>query len=162
MIPNRLDVGCGHLPTGDVNIDRFKSSRWSPDMPFNAGFETSSSPYRLDLIADAEHLPFRDKSFNEVYSAHTIEHVDHPQQMVKEMERVAVKTVSIRCPAMFAHGHRGNPFHKWTFKQSWFRALGYLTEINWEPIEWPPIGPVRISIRRMNEIIATKDLGSDS
>src|SRR5213594_4392499 len=58
----RLDVGCGGYPTGDVNCDLARTKDW----------------FKGDVICDCHHLPFIDRSFDEVYSSHTIEHVSSP------------------------------------------------------------------------------------
>lgn len=39
-------------------------------------------------VMDAENLEFPDKSFDKIYSLHTIEHVPSPQKALKEMARV--------------------------------------------------------------------------
>lgn len=78
-----LDVGCGNLPKGDVNCDLY----------------TARSAHRLGQLlctgaaenfvqCDANHLPFRDGVFNQVFSGQVIEHVSDPYGMLREMKRV--------------------------------------------------------------------------
>jgi len=43
------------------------------------------------------HLPFKDESFNAVFSSHTIEHVQNPLLMLREMCRVANEKIVVRC-----------------------------------------------------------------
>ena len=151
-------MGCGPYPTGDVNLDLYQKPRYRPDMKFNAGFESRPEPNNPNIVADCMHLPFRDKSIEEVYSSHTIEHIRDPVTMVREMERVAINQVVILCPAQFSHGHRANPFHLWTFKPSWFNKLGYSTEVSWGTL-WDPLFrffKLPITIGRMKEIRAVK------
>lgn len=52
----------------------------------------------LTGVAVAEHLPFEDKSFETVVAAHTLEHVRHFEQAVKEMVRVARDRIVIVIP----------------------------------------------------------------
>jgi len=42
-----------------------------------------------DNIVDAHHLPFKNNSFDIVYSAHTLEHCQHPLIVLREFRRVA-------------------------------------------------------------------------
>jgi ubiquinone/menaquinone biosynthesis C-methylase UbiE len=80
----RLDVGCGHVPRGDVNVDLFVEAtghRVDKTRPL----DIRNIPNFVK--ADACHLPFRDNVFDEVISYHTIEHVLNPVLMIKEMIR---------------------------------------------------------------------------
>jgi ubiquinone/menaquinone biosynthesis C-methylase UbiE len=54
--------------------------------------------YSNFVKASAEHLPFRDNSFIEVYSSHLLEHLDNPDKALAEMKRVSKKTVRIILP----------------------------------------------------------------
>ena len=40
------------------------------------------------ILADATHLPFRDKVFSEVYASHVLEHLGQPAQLLRESHRV--------------------------------------------------------------------------
>jgi ubiquinone/menaquinone biosynthesis C-methylase UbiE len=42
-----------------------------------------------DVIADAEHLPFHQAVFNEIYLVSILEHLDHPIKCLKEALRVS-------------------------------------------------------------------------
>ena len=68
-----LDVGCGflrkHTKRGIVGIDLRRGL--------------------CDVVADAEHMPFRDGVFNSVYLFSMLEHLDHPIKCLKESLRVA-------------------------------------------------------------------------
>lgn len=64
-----LDVGCGSNPSGDVNCDLKRG--------------------RVNIICDAEHLPFKDKAFVTVYSSHCLEHIQQPLAALREFQRVA-------------------------------------------------------------------------
>lgn len=59
----------------------------------------------LDLtpvVADAENLPFADRSFDLVYVHDGLHHLEHPQAGLAEMARVARRAVSITEPARAA------------------------------------------------------------
>ena len=80
------------------------------------------------VLADAEHLPFKDESFNVTFSSHTIEHVGNPSLMVREMCRAAKKKVIVRCPHRRGSGAK-MPYHVNYFDEEWFKEvsnrLGY-------------------------------------
>jgi len=63
------------------------------------------------VCCDAHHLPFRDKSFETVYSKALLEHVDYPTTVLKEMLRVARNRVRFIVPHRFIRGQLrwGNP-----------------------------------------------------
>jgi predicted SAM-dependent methyltransferase len=60
----------------------------------------------VDVIADARKLPFRDCSFDHVYSSHLIEHFSHQEvkRVLAEWVRVLKKggILEIRCPDLRA------------------------------------------------------------
>jgi SAM-dependent methyltransferase len=113
-----LDVGCGTKPKGDVNIDSFRGG-FNPQTGNQIQGEFRS-PQKIKnfIISDAMHLPFKDESFEVVFSSHTIEHVQNPSAMLREMWRVAKRKVIIR----YSH-RRGS----WAKKPS---QVNYLDE-NW-------------------------------
>ena len=41
------------------------------------------------LRVDAQHLPFRDKVFRQVYASHIVEHLEDPYAFIRECKRVA-------------------------------------------------------------------------
>jgi 2-polyprenyl-3-methyl-5-hydroxy-6-metoxy-1,4-benzoquinol methylase len=73
-----LDVGCGYDKQGTIGIDLFFiMQRVHNDDPLKI--------IRLDVQADACHIPFKDKAFDVVHSAHCIEHIANPYMMLDEM-----------------------------------------------------------------------------
>jgi SAM-dependent methyltransferase len=61
--------------------------------------------FELDLVpvvADAENLPFADRSFDLVYVHDGLHHLEHPEAGLAEMARVARRAVSITEPARAA------------------------------------------------------------
>ena len=128
---NLLDVGCGTRPKGDVNVDFF-SSGFNPQTGNQIQGEYMT-PRKIKnfVIADASHLPFRDGSFNVVFSSHTIEHVENPTLMFRELCRIAKRKVIVRCPHRKGSG-AVMPFHLHYFDEDWFEkasgSLGFESE----------------------------------
>ncbi len=121
----RLDVGCGEYPRGDINVDRYR---------FVQAKDRTHVPTKADVVADAHYLPFREGAFEEVFSGHTIEHLDHPDRFLGECERVSSNRVTIVAPSRWQPGHSLNPFEKWTLKRRWFEARGYTTRLVGTPL----------------------------
>jgi hypothetical protein len=71
-------------------------------------------------------LPFRDGVFKKVFSYHVIEHVPDHALMLRELLRVSIGLVVVRCPHWL--GEKRSDFHLHHFRQRWFigaaRALG--------------------------------------
>lgn len=63
-----LDAGCGFAKRGTIGVDLQKTPS-------------------VDIICDVHHLPFIDKVFNGCYAYALLEHVDNPQQVLKEIYR---------------------------------------------------------------------------
>lgn len=82
-----LDIGCGERKKGDIGIDLRKTGA-------------------VDVIADARMLPFKDESFDYVYSSHLIEHFSHREvkKVLLEWVRILKRkgTIEIRCPDLRA------------------------------------------------------------
>jgi len=125
-----LDVGCGHRPRGDVNVDLFVEAtahraadqRVNDDVPLNV--------HRIAnfVRADASHLPFRDGVFRKVYSWHLIEHLSEPESFLTECCRVAAEDIEVRCPngdPSWAYGQAAygetKPLHLHRLTREWFK-----------------------------------------
>jgi GT2 family glycosyltransferase len=98
-----LNLGCGDQVFGEVRLDRYRGA--------------------ANVIADAEtSLPFKDDSFDVVYSRFVFEHLRNPSFVLKEMVRVLEpegKLVLITDNAAFP------PFHLPASFGSGFHAGGY-------------------------------------
>lgn len=92
----KLDVGCGHAPKGDVNVDLLvpeSDLRWNQDVSGIPNF----------VKASAEYLPFKNGSFEEVYCAHLLEHFDDPNPTIQELFRVSNRKLTLVVPfALFS------------------------------------------------------------
>lgn len=96
-----LNLGCGEQTYGDVRLDLYRG--------------------KANIIADAEKpIPFRDNSFDEVYSSHFFEHLRNPSVALNEMVRVLKrggKLVLITDNAAYIpfhlHPRFGSGFHDW-------------------------------------------------
>ena len=61
----------------------------------------------VDVVGDAESLPFRDKSFDTVVLGDVLEHLDDPLRAVAEARRVARRRVVATVPSY------PDPRHRW-------------------------------------------------
>jgi len=118
----RLDVGCGCSPTGDVNCDLYPDET---SQRKNCGAINIKNT-RNFVRCDALHLPFKSKSFREVYSFQVIEHVHDPIRFLKECIRVAQRKVEVwTCHRYWRvsliHGQPKE--HVTFFNTKWFAAV---------------------------------------
>ena len=104
----RLDVGCGNVPTGDVNIDLLDSERHRNGRKL--------VPKRIPnfIWASVYALPFRNSSFDEVVSFHLLEHLEVPFAALREMTRVSKSIVTIVVPAFGFKGECGEHIYTWS------------------------------------------------
>jgi len=81
-----LNVGCGCDPWGDVRTDLDRYS-WRYQRKTTA-----------NVIADVQHLPFRDNTFVNIRCFHVLEHVTNPLLALKELKRVSGGKIIVRVP----------------------------------------------------------------
>ncbi len=105
-----LDVACGIDPEGDVNIDIV-----------NVVEEYGHRPGRF-IVAAAQHLPFRDKSFEEARCNDLIEHLEDEEiaAVLNELNRVADRVV-IKVPN--AYFIPGSWKYSWTTLNTDYRKM---------------------------------------
>jgi SAM-dependent methyltransferase len=76
------------------------------------------------VLADVQNLPFRDNAFDYVICCHLLDHVEDPEQAVREITRVAPRGY-IETPSEFAEKMVGKTCHKWFVSLQngvlWFR-----------------------------------------
>lgn len=105
-----LDVGCGDIPKGDVNVDLFLE-------PIHRDSSHIMEPRNIPnfVVADTHHLPFRNNTFETVYSSHLLEHCLHPLDVLKEFERVSKSTVLLKIPSALHYRDRQQVhIYSWT------------------------------------------------
>ena len=79
-----LNVGCGPEEWGDVRVD--------------IDFATQTGrASKLNVRADAQALPFRDKAFTNCRCWHVLEHVENPRLALNEIRRVSL-SADLRFP----------------------------------------------------------------
>jgi hypothetical protein len=124
--PKVLDVGCGHRPQGDVNVDLFleATAHRAADQRVNDDVALNVRSIPNLVRADALHLPFRDGVFEKSYSWHLIEHVSDAESFIAEMIRVSAGKVEIQCPNGVHPSSYGEskPLHIHRFTPSWFEV----------------------------------------
>lgn len=87
-----LEIGCG-AGTDHFELAKMARETYAVDLA-QEGVDLTNQRLRLAglpgnaQVADAEHLPFDEAFFDEVYSFGVIHHTDHPDQVAREMFRV--------------------------------------------------------------------------
>jgi SAM-dependent methyltransferase len=114
----RLNVGCGNKADGDVNVDLHVK----PTKHRSSGKAILLKKIRNFIICDAEHLPFKNNCFRVAESNHVIEHLENPNNLLRELVRVASSLVVIRCPHRLGErlSRRRSLGHVQFFSKSWF------------------------------------------
>lgn len=106
-----LDIGCGGdpFPYATHLVDKFPEET---QHRYNK-LRTNNLPF---IQADAEALPFKNKSFDFIYCSHVLEHLDHPGRACREIMRVGkrgyIETPTRTSDLLFNFIHKQN-FHKW-------------------------------------------------
>jgi SAM-dependent methyltransferase len=104
-----LDVGCGPypFPYATMLVDLFTEQTQHR----YGKLKTDGKPF---LVADINHLPFEDKSYDFVYCSHVLEHVDDPVRACAELVRVGkrgyIETPSVMTDVLFSWA---KGMHKW-------------------------------------------------
>jgi len=119
-----LDVGCGDVPKGDVNLDLFYYGRG-----------------KNFVLGEAHHLPFRDETFTKVYSKHCLEHLESPFTFFVEARRVLAKGGILECvyptDTMLTKKTIHNLLNlRWSSAFKWKRKLTGADQINYGGHKW--------------------------
>ena len=91
---NKQEYASRYIKPSDIVLDVGCSDKWIRryfTCELYVGLDLSSRD--ADIIADAEHLPFRDSSFDVVIAYSIIEHVKNPYLAFKEWLRVTKKLI---------------------------------------------------------------------
>lgn len=133
---NILDVGCGFRPEGDVNVDLYVSPTLQRDKNEWGEDAINLKAVANFVLADGQHLPFKNDVFPLVKSWHTMEHVENPVLFLKELIRVAKHKIEVHVPHRYRRGQPEEHINR--FSGNWFhRALrNYIhnIEVSWKPI----------------------------
>ncbi|MCX6296174.1 MAG: methyltransferase domain-containing protein [Bacteroidetes bacterium] len=91
-----LDIGSGHKPykQADILLENYSSGnehRWGQDIVTD----------RPTILYNGDFFPFKDKAFDFSTSFHVLEHVDHPDKFLEEIERIS-KAGYIETPSEIA------------------------------------------------------------
>ncbi|MBD3366543.1 MAG: methyltransferase domain-containing protein [Candidatus Eisenbacteria bacterium] len=94
-----LNICCGHTDGGGINVDIVRHS----------------AVRNFKRVRDIYRLPFRDRKFEWVLCSHTVEHVDDPERLDRELRRVG-RNVLYVVPPLWDLAAAFNVFeHKWLF-----------------------------------------------
>ncbi len=119
-----LDVGCGHRPHGDVNVDLFPepTAHRCVDQRVNDDVALHVHEIPNFVKAHGSHLPFRNNAFKSSYSWHLIEHLADSEAFLREIMRVSSE-VEVRCPngEYLSCIDETKPLHLHNFGLSWFQ-----------------------------------------
>jgi len=100
-----LDVGCGHnfraRSQEDVNVDLNVKPTFHRSQNSYADSALDTKKIPNFVLADAQHLPFRNNVFEKVTSTSVLEHVKNPMLMLSEMARVSNRFIYVRTPHRF-------------------------------------------------------------
>ena len=102
-----LDVGSGNTTLVDNRIVHMDIFRYEA----------------IDLIADASHLPFADRSFDAVFCDAVLEHVKNPFQVVGEFSRVLKEEGYVSAGVPFLFPYHDVPDHYFNFSSSGIKSL---------------------------------------
>src|SRR5262249_37496998 len=101
--PDVLEVGCGYgvlaerlAARGDLRVTATDLSAENIEV-VRRRVEGLGLRMRLE-VADAERLPFPDKSFDSTLTAHTLEHVRDFERVVQELVRVTRRRILVVVP----------------------------------------------------------------
>lgn len=121
---NVIDVGCGNKPYYPFFASIAKRYLGVDIIRYE----------KVDVIAAAESLPFRDATFDLVVSITVLEHVNDPQRVISEIHRVLKKNGNIILSTPGVYPYHGPPDF-WRFTDDGIkRILGNFRRINVRPI----------------------------
>ena len=105
-----LEIGSGHNPSTRSNV---LCDKFLVDDTQRGGQIVADRPI---VEADGQYLPFADNSFDYVICRHVLEHVEDPELMISELERVADRGY-IETPSELGERLYGWPYHDWILNQ---------------------------------------------
>lgn len=138
-----LDVGCGEGSRLHKLLPKNKIG-WGIDLSAE-GIKLAKSQYPQShfQVADAQNLPFKNETFDLVYSAFAIEHCTDPRKFIDEMIRVTKKGgyVVVLCPNYGAPNRR-SPVSKQNAVTKLLQGV-FQDVINQSQLNWTHVTPER-------------------
>ncbi|WP_455785246.1 class I SAM-dependent methyltransferase [Butyricimonas faecihominis] len=103
-----LEVGSGHNPfyRSNVIVDKYVN-----DDTHRCG-DIKIYPHQQFVLADGEHLPFKDKEFDYVICNQVLEHVENPELFIREICRVG-KRGYMETPSLIGEFLFPKEAHRW-------------------------------------------------
>ena len=119
-----LDIGCGHLPRGDINVDFSikKTGHRSLNQKIIKDHDLDTKAIPNFICASSEYLPFQDNIFEEVLSHHVLEHTNG-HKTFNEMVRVSKSKIFIVCPNQVGCSDKRKYLHKFPVNLTWFYGM---------------------------------------
>jgi len=121
-----LEVGCGLSPFLEYSRRNFSiviGFDFSPETLKKARELYPKIHYQLVDVNNLKDIP--DKFANVVVAGEVIEHLEDPDNFLKELERLAVTKVILSTPILEFE----DPEHLWEFDEDYFISRGYKVEI---------------------------------
>lgn len=120
-----IELGCGLSPMLTF-ADKF-TTKIGVDFSQET-IKQASEIYKnvLYVLSDVLYTPFANETFDVVVSGEVIEHLEHPQLLINEMERICKKggIMILSTP----HLEFEDPEHLWEFDEEDFKEIGFETE----------------------------------
>ena len=108
-----LDLGCGTCKLLTILSGTGRETAGVDRSDIALGFCKKREIETKKVDLEKDELPFKDSSFDNVISVHTLEHLEFPEKLIKDACRIAKKRVIILSPL----GERMDPTHKQEFKE---------------------------------------------
>lgn len=95
-----------------------------PQRPHPNLTNLNAGPFpNVDIVADAHHLPYADKSIDAIYCEAVLEHLNQPVRAVQEMHRTLKKGGEAFVVTPFLQAYHGYPHHYQNFTLTGHRYL---------------------------------------
>ena len=145
-VGSALDVGCGEglvLKSLKEHLEQAACAAIDLD-PIEVEDATRNLPWCNVHVGSAYALPFGDASFELVMCCEVLEHVDDPEQVLKELTRVASKYVLLSVPR--EPFWRGMNMLRGAYWKDWGNTPGHLN--HWSARSFERFVASRLEVRR--------------
>ena len=114
-----MDVGCLRSPLSVETKKLFPEAEvWALDFfPGVIDYFKPKYPEVNFVLSDCKNTPFKDEYFDYLVAGELIEHIEKPEEFVKEMYRILKKggTLALSTPFEERDNNRGGAWHLWSF-----------------------------------------------